>query len=67
MVKKVHEVMAQLSEDETSYLLTTVYTKCQGLKLEKIQLNLRQAVELVKLTVWSLHDYYKELLIVHNL
>ena len=42
MVKKLHEVMAQLGEDESSHLLTTVYRKGLDLKAEKIELNSRQ-------------------------
>ena len=42
MVKQLHEVMAQLGEDESSHLLTTVYRKCLDLKAEKIELNSRQ-------------------------
>ena len=44
MAKKLHEVMAQLGEDDSSHLLTTVYRKCLDLRAEKIELNSRQTV-----------------------
>ena len=46
MVKKLHKVMTQLGEDESSHLLTTVYRKCLDLKAEEIELNSRQTVVL---------------------
>ena len=39
MTKKLYEVMAQQGEDDSSHLLTTVYSKFLDLRAEKIKLN----------------------------
>ena len=43
-MKKLHEMMAKLGEDDSSHLLTTVHGKCLDLKAEKRELNSRQMV-----------------------